>query len=117
VIVFIRTLPLTLALAALLAFPHFIGNTSDGGADLMDAVARLHAFTGGDLEALEGLELPSLEASSLKGTDWSSERYEEQWSPVLSSSLGLKQGDAGLAAILRATELPIDAHLARRDQR
>lgn len=116
-IVFIRTLPLTLALAALLAFPHFIGKTSDGGAGVMDAVARLNAFTGGDLEALDGFELPSFDAPSLKGTDWSAERYEEQWAPVLSSATGLKQGDVGLAAILRATELPVDAHLARRAQR
>jgi hypothetical protein len=104
---------LTLALAALLAFPHFIGNTADRGAGLMDAVARLNALTSGDLE---GLDLAWLQAPSLEGTDWSSERYEEQWSPLLSSSLGQKHGDAELAGILRATELPIDAHRARRNQ-
>jgi len=112
-IVFIRTLPLTLALAALLAFPSFIGNTKDGGAGVIDSVSRLQAFMGGDLEALDGFQAPKIKAPEIKATDWSAARYKEQWAPVVGSARGLRQGDVSLAAILRATELPTDAHLAR----
>jgi hypothetical protein len=112
VIVFIRTLPLTLALAALLAFPSFIGSTKDGGTKLIDAVSRLQAVMEGDTEALEGFKAPSL-----KPTDWAAPRYEAEWTPVIASASGLRQGDPLLAEILKATQLPIDAHLARQGGR
>lgn len=113
-IVFIRTLPLTLALAALLALPHFVSNSTGS---ISDTVNRLQAFAAGDLEALDGFELPDSLAPSLESTNWSSDRYADKWTPVLDSSVGLKQGDVGLASILRATELPIDAHLKRSGRR
>ncbi len=113
-IVFIRTLPLTLALAALLAFPYFVSSSAGG---VGDTVSRLQAFAAGDLEALDGFELPDFLSPSLESTDWSSERYADKWAPVVDSSVGLKQGSVELAGILRATELPVDAHLARSGRR
>lgn len=113
-IVFIRTLPLTLALAALLAFPYFINNSAG---TVSDTVSRLQAFAAGDLEALDGFELPDFLAPSLESTDWSSDRYVDKWAPVVDSGVGLKQGNVELAGILRATEFPVDAHLARLNRR
>ena len=113
-IVFIRTLPLTLALAALLAFPYFVSN---GAGSITDTVSRLQAFAAGDIEALDGFELPDFLAPSLESTDWSSKRYADKWTPVVGSGAALKQGNIELATILRATELPMDAHLARLGRR
>ena len=108
-ILFFRTLPLTLALAALLAFPHFVGGTAEDAGKLVDLVNRFQAVMEGDTEALENLEL-----TALSTTDWGSERFEERWVPLVSDGPGMRQGDVDLAEMLRATELPIDAHLQRR---
>ena len=110
-VVFLRILPLILALGALLALPCYLGGTARSGAELVDSVSRLTAFAHGDTEALEGFEAPTLSP-----TDWSAENYDDQWTPVVDAPALPRKGNPDLAAIVRATELPIDAHLARMAQ-
>lgn len=109
---FIRTLPLTLALAALVAFPTWIGAKVESGTELLESFSRLQRAAEGDIEALESLTSPSLDTA-----DWSADRFDGQWVPLVQGHSQVRKGDADLAGILRATELPIDAHLSRQGQR
>ena len=112
-IVFIRTLPLTLALVALLAFPHFIRGTANDATKLMGMVDQLQALVEGDTEALEALTAVPFDLPQLRNE----QQEDSAWVPLVSRGTGLRQGDLELAEMLRAIELPMDAHLRRQSVR
>ena len=108
-IVFIRTLPLTLALVALLAFPHFIRGTADDATRLIGMADQLQALVEGDTEVLEDLTAAPFDLAQFR----IEQQEDSAWVPLVSRGTGLRQGDLELAEMLRAIELPMDAHLRR----
>ena len=112
-IVFIRTLPLTLALVAMLAFPHFIRGTAEDATDLMGLADQLQSLVDGDTEALEALASAPFEFPTFR----SAAEDDSAWVPLVGQGTGLRQGDIELAEMLRAIELPMDAHLRRQSVR
>jgi hypothetical protein len=113
VIVFIRTLPLTLALVALLAFPHFLRGTAEDAATLLGLADHLQSLVEGDTEALETIGSTAFEFTTLR-------RHtppDSAWVPLVGQGTGLRQGDLELAEMLRSIELPMDAHLSRQSAR
>ena len=109
---FVRTLPLVLALVALLALPIHLESAQRSPAKLLHSLSSLQAFVSGDTTELEGFTAPQIEA-----TDWSADRFSDQWVPILDGGSSDLHSNPELVAIVRATELPIDAYLARSRER